>query len=72
MLISGSLILFNVQGVLERNLCIDLRTIILRHGILHRLEVEEIKRIRELIEELANSSVLIYSLFVNAASICMF
>ena len=54
-LISGSGTRFDMQRILECNLGIDLCTIILRHSILHRLEVEEIKRISKLFEELTDA-----------------
>ena len=49
---------FDMQRVLEGNLSIYLRSIILRHGILHGLEVKEIEGIGELVEETANALTL--------------
>ena len=47
--------LLDMQRILESKLGIDLRTIILRHSILHRLEVEEIEWVGQLFEELTDA-----------------
>ena len=50
----ASFFFYPMERVLEGYLCIHLCPVVLRNGILHGLEVEEIKRVGEGLEELAN------------------
>ena len=52
MLILSCLTLLDMQGILESDLSVNLCPIILRHSILHGLEVEKIERIGESVQKL--------------------
>ena len=54
-----------MQRVLEGDLLIWASTIILRNGLLHSLEVEEVKGIAQLIEELTDALLVDISLLIH-------
>ena len=54
----------DMQRVLEGDLLIRASTIILRNGLLHGLEVEEIKRIAQLIEKLTDTLLIDIGLLI--------